>query len=359
MTTTRRPRWLRLRVWPWRRLCQIASLCVLLGLPIVARYHNYLSARQLDKLLERWEESPQGLALARTDEIFRIGLPDGEGGVATRRPRKAILERTKDWYGSPWSARIAGQTLTDPLAVAESWVASRSGTDVLWAGLLIPLVATLLLGRVYCSWICPGGLLFDVGAKIRSLLGFLEIKPGRARVPKATKYAVLAAGLGLVFWYGMPFLHSIYPPALMGREAYLLVGANFDRAEQGSLDLALEGLGAASVFLLALVAVEVFLAPGLWCRSLCPGGAIYSLLGKFRLVRIRRDIDRCDPCGLCNTACPRALMPMQDKTGMECDSCGLCIDVCPDRAIKFHVSLTSSGFSPTARKAAKEARRSA
>ncbi len=341
MSETRKVPWLRFPIWPWRRLCQLASLAIVIALPIAARYQNYVAARQLDKTTERWAGSAQGRLLVWADDAFRWRLPDGEGGVETRRPRKAILERSRDWYGTPWSARIAGRTITDPLAVAESTAASRGATAVLLAGLLVPLVATAVLGRVYCGWICPAGLLFDLGAKLRGVLTFLELRPGRARVTRAAKYVVLAAGLATAAWLGLPFLHAVYPPALMGREAHGWVNALFDRAEGGQLGLAAAGLSAASGFLLALVLLEVFVAPGLWCRSLCPGGALYSLLGRFRIVRVRRDASRCTPCGICNQACPRALRPMNDVTGMECDNCGVCIDVCPDRALAYLPSLTS------------------
>ena len=85
--------------------------------------------------------------------------------------------------------------------------------------------------------------------------------------------------------------------------------------------------------------MDSLVAPRFWCRSFCPGGALYTLLGKFRIIHIKRDEKACTLCTDCNVICPMALKPMTDKTGLECDSCGLCIDVCGDRALKYQLKI--------------------
>ena len=69
------------------------------------------------------------------------------------------------------------------------------------------------------------------------------------------------------------------------------------------------------------------------CRYLCPGGALYSLLGKFRVVRIRRKPSECIKCVKCDDVCGLGLKPMVDLTGMECNNCTACIAVCPTDAL--------------------------
>ena len=79
---------MKIRAWPFRRVVQVSVLMALFALPLVSRYSHYLYARQLDKLNEQWAGTTQGVLLEATDATMRIGIPDGEGGVATRRPRK-------------------------------------------------------------------------------------------------------------------------------------------------------------------------------------------------------------------------------------------------------------------------------
>ena len=332
-------------VWPLRRTIQVLVVLTLFGFPILARYSHYLSARQLDKVMEKWDGSLQGKLLAGTDGAARIGLAGGEGGVPERRPRKAILERTRGFYGSPWSMTVFGLSMTDLLAGAESIAASRSVRWVLLSSLLVPLLATALLGRVFCGYICPMGFLFDITAKGRTLLQkLLEIRPLSVQISRRNKYVLLAVGLLITLAGGLPVLHYIYPPALIGREAHGFVMALFDQAEGGLLGFALVGLTGASLLLVGLILLELFLVPRFFCQSLCPGGAFYSLLGRFRLLRVRRRLPRCDLCALCNPACPRGLSPMADEIGMECDNCGVCVDLCPTRALTYRISLTDAGL---------------
>jgi ferredoxin-type protein NapH len=330
-------------IWPFRRTVQLVVLAMLFLFPILARYSHYLSARQIDKTMERWDGSLQGNLLEATDSAIRVGIPDGEGGVPERRPRKAILERTRDFYGSPWSARVFGVSMTDLLAGGESMAASVAVAGVLLLSLLVPLIATLLLGRVFCGWICPGGLLFDFAAKVRTaLVRGLELRLPSITFSRANKYIVLGVGLLFALILSVPVLHYLYPPALIGRETHSLVMAQFDRAEAGWLGFAVAGLTGASLFLLALVLIEILIAPRFFCQAACPGGALYSLLGRFRLLRVRRKVGACTECTLCDQLCPRGLQPMADRAGSECDSCGVCLDVCKTDALKFRFSLSSA-----------------
>jgi len=339
---------MKLRVWPVRRLVQLLAIAVLVLLPISARYQHYLTSRQVEKLEQKWQETAQGAMLGTADRLLRAGIPDGESGVPTRRPRKAMLERAHAFYGSPWSARLFGVSFTDLLAGAESFCASHGGTAVLLVGLAIPLIATLLLGRVFCSWICPMGWVFEITHKLRALLGFLELPPLKVRFWNANKYVLLGVGLAAGALVGLPLLHYVYPPAVLSREVHTWIMTQFDRAEAGRFGLALAGLTGGTLFLLAIAILEIAVAPRFWCSTLCPGAAVYALVGGLRAVRVRRNIATCTKCGECDVACPMALHPMTDRTGLECDNCGICIDVCPEDSLGYKLSLSSAGFVPRA-----------
>jgi ferredoxin-type protein NapH len=76
-----------------------------------------------------------------------------------------------------------------------------------------------------------------------------------------------------------------------------------------------------------------------FCRYVCPGGALYSLLGRFRLFRIKRDVTQCNDCAKCNVVCQFGLDPLRDDFTQECNNCTACIAVCPTDALSFTMSI--------------------
>lgn len=322
-----------------RRAVQLFVLALTIAVPVLARYANYLSARQLDKVIQRFEGSPQGAALRATDRLLlAVSGAEREGQELRGEDREAVLVASRSARGSTWSLELFGLTLTDPLAALESAAASRTFRYVLLVGVAIPLLGTILLGRVFCGWICPVGFLLELSGKLRGVLRFLELKPGRVRLWPGDKYLVLGLGLAASFVIGLPVLGYLYPPALLGREVHNGVTVMFDRAEEGLLGFSAAGLSIASWFLIGIALVELAFGPRLWCRALCPGGAVYAALGRFRLIRVRRNASRCTECGECVLACEMGLSPMTDRTGIECDNCGACVASCPDDALGFVLS---------------------
>jgi len=321
-----------------RRSVQIVFVLLTLLTPVLARYANYVSARQLDKVIERMDDSPQGYTLRYTDQLIRSTVaPDKPRGERMARDRDAALGAARSLKGSTWSFELFGVSLTDPLAVLESALASRTVQWVLIVGVLIPVALALLFGRVFCSWICPIGFGLEITGKLRKVLRFLELKPGRARLWYGNKYVLLGIGLAITFGFGLPFLGYIYPPAMLGREVHNGITVFFDRAESGLMGFTGAGLTVASWLLLAIVLAEIAFSARFWCRSLCPGGAVYNILGAFRLVRVKLEGEKCSKCGECVRVCEMGLNPMVDVLGVECDNCGECISHCPDDAIGFHL----------------------
>ncbi len=332
-------------IWPRRRAVQILVLASMLLFPFIARYGHYMWARQTEKMIELWGNSTAGLLLRGTDALMRAGLPMEESGVKGRRPRKAVLVRVSRFVGSvPWSARLFGLSLTDLLAATESAFATRSLFSVLAAGALIPLLATLLLGRVYCGWICPIGLLMPLIRRLRCVLAFLELPPRDVRFWKGNKYALLGAAVVIALIGGLPLLHYIYPPAILSRESHSFATVLFDRAEAGRFGFPWGFFSGGMIFLGLVALVEVALAPGFWCATLCPGGALYSMLSRWRILRVKRMESACTSCVLCDKKCPMQLQPMTDKTGCECDACGVCVDVCPTKALSLRFSRTDAAL---------------
>ena len=284
-------------------------LIFLLAVPVLSLYQSYAAAHAI-----QWMEGGEKVFFSGLDDVVRWFSDD---------PAEA-LDIIK---GSVWSAQVGAFKISDPLAVISQTAAEHS---IFWPfvlSALVPFLLTVLLGRVFCGWICPGYLLYEVGDAFRQLLHRAGISPRDIRLPLYTKYVVLGMGVVASLLLGGAFFPMIYPPAVIGREWYYRV---------------YYGAFGSGITLLAIsLFVEIALSRRAVCRYLCPGGALYSLLGAMRAVRIERKSGACVRCVKCDDVCGLGLKPMADCTGMECNNCAACIAVCPTDALTFRLGWRS------------------
>jgi ferredoxin-type protein NapH len=225
--------------------------------------------------------------------------------------------------GNTWSGSFWGFKISDPLAALGQVAASLS---LYWPFLLtalVPILATIIFGRFFCGWICPATFIYELNSNFASWLRWAGIRVGNRRFDKRIKYGVLALGLILSAVSGSVLAGVVYPPAIIGREIYYTIA-------QG-------GLGAGTIFFLGTLLFDILVARRGFCRYLCPGGALYALLGRYRLVRIRRIAETCNDCAKCNVVCEFDLDPLRDGFGQECNNCTACIAICPTDALTFTI----------------------
>ena len=226
--------------------------------------------------------------------------------------------------GNTWSGTFWGLQLSDPLAVVGQIAA---GLKLYWPFILtalIPFVLTAVFGRFFCGWICPATLLYELNTGLAALLRKAGLNTGNKRFDRRLKYAVLLLGVIISAITGSVVFAAFYPPVLIGREIYYAI--------------ALTGFGAGAVFFLLTLLFDLLVARRGFCRYVCPGGALYSLIGRFRLLRIRRIVESCNDCAKCNAVCEFGLDPLHDHFGQECNNCTACIAICPTDAMTFYIS---------------------
>ena len=208
----------------------------------------------------------------------------------------------------------------DPLALIEVTLASGQATSSMILGAAFTVVLAVIMGRVFCGWICPLGLVLDLcntsHRRIRSTAKRLGWKIPTKTLPKSVKYWSLACCLGISITAGVPIFTSISPINLT------ILGAVW-------WPWYLAG------FLLFLSAIEL-IWPRVFCRAICPLGALYSLLGSRAPLRVRVVGDERIRCRQCVMHCPMGIDVMNDHVlagkqmidDPECTRCGVCTDVC-------------------------------
>jgi polyferredoxin len=85
------------------------------------------------------------------------------------------------------------------------------------------------------------------------------------------------------------------------------------------------------IVLVAVVVLSVFVFR-VFCRFLCPLGALYGFFCRLAVLGIKLDKTKCTDCGLCVSVCKMDIKRVGDH---ECISCGACISVCPSKAISW------------------------
>ncbi|HIW00226.1 MAG TPA: 4Fe-4S binding protein [Candidatus Desulfovibrio intestinipullorum] len=247
----------------------------------------------------------------------------------------------------------------DPLAGVLTALSAGIILPVLWGSLLV-LGLSLILGRVFCGWICPMGTALDLsGGLVRALVARLRGRrshKGQAfRGTWSASMLVLCACLTCAIAGGNLSSWTTPLPLVTKLLALVVLPAGQSLADLGldagallatrmpalgdllPLDWHIDGeLRAAALWTGIVWAVLIVLEcvqPRFWCRYLCPAGALQGLLARLSPVRHRLS-PVCTRCGRCAAVCPMGQAPAEVDPA-HCLSCRQCVVVCPQGAVHF------------------------
>ena len=223
----------------------------------------------------------------------------------------------------------------DPLTALATFL--TSGTlykGLLWS--LVIIVPTLFMGRFFCSWICPLGIMNQFTSWLlnrRKPTQDYEINAYRPLY--RLKYYILAAMLVLAA-FGSLQIGLLDPIALMMRSftAAVFPALNQSGAEIYLVQPLFHGGTFIALILLAIIFANRFMTR-FWCRVLCPLGALLGVLSRRAPLRIQRDVDKCIDCNKCLQFCQGASDPHAEVRVSECHVCMNCIEQCPTGALHY------------------------
>ena len=216
------------------------------------------------------------------------------------------------------------------------------------------LLITLLFGRVYCSVICPLGVMQDIISWIHGKTK----KKNRFRFGYSPAKNWLRYPILVLFIIGLALgAHSIAiliaPYSAYGRIAANLLaplyqlGNNFfawiaERA--GSYAFYSTEVWIKSVSSLVIAAVTLVVVGLLawmhgrtWCNTVCPVGTVLGFVSRFSIFAPVIDTEKCRNCGLCGKQCKASCINMKEHEidYSRCVACMDCIDTCKDEAISY------------------------
>ena len=218
----------------------------------------------------------------------------------------------------------------------------------------ILLVLTLLFGRVYCSVICPLGVMQDIISWIHGKTK----KKNRFRFSYSPAINWLRYGVLALFIIALiAGLHSLValvaPYSAYGRIASNLLapvyqlGNNFlawiaERAGSYAFYSTEVWIRSGATFAVAaatfaVVAVLAWKHGRTWCNTICPVGSVLGLFSRFSVFAPVIDTEKCRNCGLCGKQCKSSCINMKEHEidYSRCVACMDCIETCKEGAIHY------------------------
>ncbi|MGX8689270.1 MAG: 4Fe-4S dicluster domain-containing protein [Bacteroidaceae bacterium] len=214
------------------------------------------------------------------------------------------------------------------------------------------IAATLLLGRLYCSVVCPLGIfqdLFNWLSKKFDKKKKYGYKPERPWLRWGVlAVLVMAWLLGFTFLVGLVEPYSAY--GRMADELFRPVYIFFNNIlaaiseHTGSYRFVKVAISLKSLTALVVSALTLLIIGHLsyhhgrtWCNTICPVGTLLGFLSRFSLLRIRIDKNKCNHCLACQRKCKAFCIDSKNQIidYSRCVDCFDCIDACKQKAISF------------------------
>lgn len=246
-----------------------------------------------------------------------------------------------------------------------SWMAKVQALEAVLA-LNVAVIAglavlTFLFGRIYCSIICPLGVMQDV-------FGWLGKKSKKNRYTfskeyKWLRYGLLAifiagclAGVGTIIELLAPYsafgricTMLLQPLWMLGNNALASIAEHYESYAFYGVDVWMKSLPVFFIALLTLIIIAILAWRNgrTYCNTICPVGTVLSFISRFSLLKIHFDEDKCKNCSLCTKNCKAACIDFKNHKVdySRCVVCGDCLESCKFGALSY--SRKNSGTSKT------------
>ncbi len=188
---------------------------------------------------------------------------------------------------------------------------------------------SIIFGRLICGWLCPFGLIQELLFKIKTP----KLKKNKiTRVLSYFKYVVL-----VFFVFIVPIAYAFRDTPLPAFCKYICpagtleggIGLLANKVNESYFSM-LGPLFTWKFLLMVSILVACVFIFRMFCRFICPLGALYGLFNKFSFFGVKVEQPKCTNCNLCVNHCKLDIKHVGDP---ECINCGECIDVCPTNAI--------------------------
>lgn len=251
---------------------------------------------------------------------------------------------------------------------------STSGLEKVAIVIGLLVAASLILGRLFCGWLCPFGLYQDALTRIRKSarlrhLSFSDktnTKLGQSRYIIIAVFMILSVIFASYAIFGTQLIPGTRPGGPEGTESGIVGNINepfclvcparplcvlvecaigsmkysyVSQITYGSLWMTGGYITSINIAILIAITILALAYRRFWCR-ICPLGGLTALFSTFTpfkqiaLTRLQKDEHKCTKCGVCKRVCPTQATAMYaqkggDVTESKCMLCARCVEICP------------------------------
>ena len=275
------------------------------------------------KRIKKWLPSKRKIMQLYFALLFNANLKGFVTGNIYQGSTKQFCAPGINCYSCP------GAVSACPLGSLQGSFSADHSTIWYVGGIL--LLYSLMFGRMICGWLCPFGLVQELVYNFKTP----KLKKSPAtRLLSYFKYAVL-----VFFVFIVPVMYAFRDTPLPAFCKYICPAGTLEggigllsNAVNASYFSMLGPLFTWKFLLMVSILVGCVFIFRLFCRFICPLGALYGLFNKLSFFGIKVEKSKCTDCGLCTGHCKVDIRRPGDQ---ECISCGECLSACPTQAIQW------------------------
>ncbi len=216
---------------------------------------------------------------------------------------------------------------------------------------LFILIFTLLIGRIYCSALCPLGIFQDLISRIsrffrkKKIFHYSKEKTiiRNSFLSFCIILFIIAGTISLIFFDP----YSIFGKIVSGffRPLYIFINDNitrlFDPLHKYLNTIGYKNFSHLSFWVgfsfLITIGLFSYKRGRLFCNTICPVGTLLGIVSRFSFFKIQFNKNKCTRCGKCSTVCKSECIDIRNQTidFDRCVACYNCLSVCPENGLNY------------------------